>query len=76
MLDETEDSIQLRALVEEMQAMVEATLEFARGAAKAEPAATVDLAVLLGDLVSDVGGDRATPLRHHSRCLPRSALKP
>lgn len=60
MLDESEDSIRLKALVEEMQAMVEATLEFARGVAKAEPAATVDLAVLLGDLVSDVGGDRAT----------------
>ena len=45
-----------------MQAMVEATLEFARGVAKAEPAATVDLAVLLGDLVSDVGGDAAPPV--------------
>lgn len=60
MLDETEDSIRLKVLVEEMQAMVEATLEFARGVTKAEPAAEVDLAVLLGDLVSDVGGNRAT----------------
>ena len=60
MLDETEDSIRLRALVEEMQVMVEATLEFARGVAKAEPASTVDLAALIADLVSDVGGDRAT----------------
>ncbi len=60
MLDETEDSIRLKALVEEMQAMVEATLEFARGVAKAEPAGTVDLAQLLGDLVGDVGGDKAT----------------
>jgi signal transduction histidine kinase len=60
MLDETEDSIRLKALVEEMQAMVEATLEFARDVAKAEPAATVDLAALLGDLVGDVGGERAT----------------
>lgn len=59
MLDETEDSVRLKALVEEMQAMVEATLEFARGAAKAEPAAAVDLAALLTDLVNDVGGDRA-----------------
>ena len=59
MLDETEDSVRLKALVEEMQAMVEATLEFARGAAKAEPAAAVDLAALLADLVSDVGEDRA-----------------
>lgn len=60
MLDETEDSIRLKALVEEMQAMVEATLEFARGVARVESAAEVDLAVLLGDLVGDVGGDRAT----------------
>jgi signal transduction histidine kinase len=60
MLDETEDSIRLKALVEEMQAMVEATLEFARGVTRAEPAAEVDLAVLLGDLVGDIGGDRAT----------------
>ena len=60
MLDETEDSVRLKALVEEMQAMVEATLEFARGVAKTEPAATVDLAPMLGDLVADVGGDRAT----------------
>ena len=36
--------------------MVEATLEFARGIAKAEPTATVDLNSLLGDLLSDVGG--------------------
>jgi len=60
MLDETEDSIRLKALVEEMQAMVEATLEFSRGVAKAEPTATVDLTSLLGDLVNDVGGERAT----------------
>lgn len=60
MLDESDDSIRLKALVEEMQAMVEATLEFARGVARAEPSAKVDLAALLGDLVGDVGGDRAT----------------
>ena len=59
MLDETEDSVRLKALVEEMQAMVEATLEFARGVARAEPAAEVDLAALLADLVNDVGEDRA-----------------
>ncbi len=59
MLDETEDSVRLKALVEEMQAMVEATLEFARGVARAEPAAEVDLAALLADLVNDVGGDQA-----------------
>jgi len=60
MLDETEDSIRLKALVEEMQAMVEATMEFARGVAKAEPAADVDLTALLADLVGDMGGVRAT----------------
>ena len=59
MLDESEDSIRLKTLVEEMQAMVEATLEFARGVAKAEPTATVDLTALLGDLVNDVGEGRA-----------------
>ena len=59
MLDETEDSVRLKALVEEMQAMVEATLEFARGVARAEPDAEVDLAVLLTDLVNDVGRDQA-----------------
>jgi len=60
MLDETDDSIRLKSLVDEMQVMVEATLEFARGVARAEPATVVDLAALLGDLVGDVGGDRAS----------------
>lgn len=60
MLDDTEDSVRLKALVEEMQAMVEATLEFARGVARAEPAAEVDLSALLADLVGDVGGGRAS----------------
>jgi signal transduction histidine kinase len=60
MLDETEDSIRLKALVEEMQAMAEATLEFAGGVSKAEPAATVDIAGLLRALVSDVGDERAS----------------
>jgi signal transduction histidine kinase len=60
MLDESEDSVRLKALVEEMQAMVEATLEFARGVVRAEPSSKVDLTVLLSDLVGDVGGDRAT----------------
>lgn len=59
MLDETEDSVRLKSLVEEMQVMVEATLEFARGVARAEPEATVDLAALLAGIVSDVGGVRA-----------------
>ena len=60
MLDDTEDSARLKALVEEMQAMVEATLEFARGVARAEPAVAVDLAALLADLVGDVAGGRAS----------------
>ncbi|MBZ0128357.1 MAG: HAMP domain-containing protein [Rhodobacteraceae bacterium] len=60
MLDETDDSIRLKALVEEMQAMVEATLEFARGVARTEPSAQIDLAALLVDLVSDVGEESAT----------------
>ena len=53
LLDEDEDSIRLKALVAEMQAMVEATLDFARGAAVQEAAVQVDLAALLADLVSD-----------------------
>lgn len=40
--------------------MVEATLEFARGVATAEPAIEFDVAALLSDLVEDVGEDRAT----------------
>jgi hypothetical protein len=68
MLDESEDSIRLKALVEEMQAMVEATLEFARGVVRAEPSSKVDLTALLSDLVGDVGGDRATLVA--SRPLP------
>ena len=58
-LDETEDNVRLKALDEEMQAMVEETLEFARGVARAEPAAEIDLAALLADLVNDVGEERA-----------------
>ena len=78
MLDETEDSVRLKSLVEEMQAMVEATLEFARGVAKAEPEATVDLAALLANIVSDVGGDRANlaPSPTRVRGCPRISLRP
>ncbi len=53
MLDEGEDSQRLKALVEEMQEMVEATLEFARGVARSEPAVEVDLAGVLSNLVED-----------------------
>ncbi|WP_223814183.1 sensor histidine kinase [Roseicitreum antarcticum] len=47
-------------MVEETQAMVEATLEFARGVAKTEPTETIGLASMLGDLVNDVRGGRAS----------------
>lgn len=53
MLDETKDSVRLKAFVE-------STLASARNVAKTEPASSVDLAALLGDLMADVGGDRAT----------------
>lgn len=53
MLDEGEDGARLKALVDEMQEMVEATMEFARGVARSEPAVEVDLAGLLADLVGD-----------------------
>ena len=53
LLDEDEDSIRLKALVAEMQAMVGATLDFARGAAVQEAAVQVDLAAVWADLVSD-----------------------
>jgi hypothetical protein len=59
MLDEGEDTDRLRALVDEMQEMVEATLAFARGVAQSEPAATVDLAAVLGDLAADAGQGKA-----------------
>ena len=60
MLPEDEDSTRLRALVEEMTQMVQATLDFARGAAREEPAAEVDLVALLADLVADVEAGKAT----------------
>ncbi len=60
MLDETEDTDRLCALVDEMQEMVEATLAFARGAAQAEPAATVDLATVLAELAVDAGAGKAS----------------
>ena len=58
LLDETEDSERLRALIAEMQAMVEATLDFARNEAQADPATDIDLAALLAELAEDAGGDR------------------
>jgi signal transduction histidine kinase len=53
MLDDSEDGVRLKALVDEMQEMVEATLEFARGVARSEPAVEIDLAGLVSDLVED-----------------------
>jgi signal transduction histidine kinase len=55
MLDESEDGARLKALVDEMQEMVETTMEFARGVARSEPAVEIDLAKLLSDLVEDAG---------------------
>ena len=65
LLAEDEDSTRLKALVEEMQAMVEQTLDFARAAAQGaaaqgEAVQEVDLAALLRDLVADAGAGHAT----------------
>jgi len=60
LLAEDDDSIRLKALVEEMQQMVESTLDFARAAAQVEAVQVVDLAALLADLVADAGAGRAT----------------
>jgi signal transduction histidine kinase len=67
MLDEGEDGARLKALVDEMQEMVEATMEFARGVARSEPAVEVDLAGLLADLVGDAsaGEGKAVMLPAH-----------
>ena len=65
LLAEDEDSTRLKALVEEMQAMVEQTLDFARAAAQGaaaqgEAVQEVNLAALLRDLVADAGAGHAT----------------
>ncbi len=71
LLEETEDSIRLKAMVDEMQSMVEATLEFAHSAAVSEPVVKVDIADLLYELVEDIkvggvktslSGARSVPL--------------
>ena len=54
LLEESEDSIRLKAMVDEMQTMVEATLEFARSAAQSEPVAQMDVSELLKELVQDI----------------------
>jgi len=53
LIEEGEDRDRLEALVDEMQAMVEATLAFARGEAQTEETVTVDLRGLLLDLVGE-----------------------
>ncbi|MDP3961917.1 MAG: ATP-binding protein [Pseudorhodobacter sp.] len=60
LLAEDDDSTRLKALVEEMQQMVESTLDFARAAAQGEAVQGVDLAAVLRDLVADAGAGHAT----------------
>lgn len=55
MLEEDEDSTRLRALVEEMQQMLDSTLDYARASSVQESVTTVDLADLLAKLAADVG---------------------
>ncbi len=54
LLDESEERDRLTAMVDEMQAMVEATLDFARGVASSAPFERVDLKELLSDLVGEL----------------------
>ncbi len=53
MLEENEDTARLAALVDEMQVLTEATLDFARGEAGGEATLEVDLAALLRELTRD-----------------------
>lgn len=55
MLEEDDDSTRLKALVEEMQQMLDSTLDYARAASVQEHVTTVDLADLLATLAADVG---------------------
>lgn len=55
MLEEDDDSTRLKSLVEEMQQMLDSTLDYARAASVQEPVTTVDLADLLAKLAADVG---------------------
>ena len=91
-LDEDEHSIRLKAPVAEMQAMVEATLDFARGAAVQEAAVQVDLAAVRADLVSDAAAGEGhatlaaaqpvlaavhlTTLKRALRCRRMAAMSP
>jgi hypothetical protein len=56
---EDDDSTRLKALVEEMQQMLDSTLDYARAASVQEPVTTVDLADLLAKLAADVGARAA-----------------
>ncbi len=60
LIEEGEDRDRLEALVDEMQAMVEATLAFSRGEAETEDTVETDLAGLLRALADETaGGGRA-----------------
>jgi hypothetical protein len=56
---EDDDSTRLKALVEEMQQILDSTLDYARAASVQEPVTTVDLADLLAKLAADVGARAA-----------------
>ena len=71
LLDESEDGARLKALVDEMQEMVETTMEFARGVARSEPAVEIDLARLLSDLVEDAGAGERKSRHREDRARPR-----
>ena len=60
LLEESEDVRRLKALVEDMQHMVETTLAFARGALHSEPAVEVNLTDMLFELVEDFRLSQAT----------------
>ena len=60
LLEENEDVRRLKALVEDMQHMVETTLAFARGALHSEPAVEVNLTDMLLELVEDFRLSEAT----------------
>ena len=53
LIEEGEDRDRLSALADEMQALVESTLAFARGESEKEDTTKVDLVSILNDLVSD-----------------------
>ncbi len=54
LLDDEENRERLTAMVDEMQAMVEATMAFARGLATSEASVSLDIGELLHDLTAEV----------------------